>query len=217
MKLFKYKSVDYIEDIIINQRLYCSRFDDLNDPMEWAFTSEEDKGDVEKLIKDTDKESWRICCLSRSEQYGLMWSMYGDAHKGICIELEVNIEAPSDNEKITISEYEGWLYGDVTYSLKASELSDVSRDDITRVLFNKSKQWEHEQELRFVRRKKENEKDVYFPIKVNKIYLGRRIDSDKACFIEKLCKLTDIPCVRMRYDDAPQINYWNNCLGRFFE
>lgn len=217
MKLYKYKSVEHIEDIIINQRLYCSKFDNLNDPMEWAFTSEEDKSEVENLIKDIDKESWRICCLSKSEQYGLMWSMYGDEHKGVCIEVEVEIDAPSDNEKITISEYGDWLYGDVTYSLKSSKLSDVSRRNITRVLFIKSKQWEHEQEIRFVHRKNENETNVYFPVKVNKIYLGRRIDSDKACFIEKLCKLTGIPCVRMRYDDAPQINYWNNCNNEPFE
>lgn len=217
MKLFKYKSVDYIEDIIINKRLYCSRFDNLNDPMEWAFTSEEDKREVEKLIKETKKDSWRICCLSKSEQYGFMWSMYGDSHKGVCVEVEVDIHAPSDNEEITIQEYGDWLYGDVAYSDKASELLNLSRNDISHVLFNKSMQWEHEQEIRFVRRKNENETDVYFPVKINRIYLGRRIDFENAYSIEKLCKLVNIPCVRMRYDDAPQINYWNNCHDKPFE
>lgn len=39
MKLFKYKSCEHIEDVIINSRLYCSVFNKLNDPMEWAFNS----------------------------------------------------------------------------------------------------------------------------------------------------------------------------------
>lgn len=34
MRLYKYKAIEHIEDIIVNSRLYCSRFDCLNAPMD---------------------------------------------------------------------------------------------------------------------------------------------------------------------------------------
>lgn len=207
MILYKYKTVDHIEDIIVNQRLFCSKFDMLNDPMEWAFTSSHDRYEIEQLINDTQKDSWRICCLSESEQYGLMWSMYADSHKGVCVEVEVEIQ--NSIEEGNIYEYrDEWLYGKIVYASSAKKLVNLSRNEIYSVLFKKSKQWEQEQEIRFIRRKKEDENIVYFPVKVNKIYLGKRIDADKACYIEKLCKLANIRCIKMDSFAAPKINYW---------
>lgn len=75
MQLFKYRSTDHIEDVIINKRLWCSKYDALNDPMEWAFVSEEGNNTVEDALSMLKKEDYRICCLSKSEQYGLMWAM----------------------------------------------------------------------------------------------------------------------------------------------
>lgn len=89
--------------------------------------------------------------------------------------------------------------------------------DISRVLWTKSKQWKQEQEVRFVRKLDTGESVAYLPIKINCVYLGRRIDADKAYFIEKLCVFNDVKCIRMQYDDAPQINYWNNCHGEKFK
>jgi len=223
MILFKYKSVEYIEDIIINKRLYCSRYDALNDPMEWAFTSTEEKENVQKLINDTDKDSWRICCLSASKQYGLMWAMYGDSHRGVCIEVEIlpKVSLESLNQENTQQDELGnkeWRYGRINYKNNAEEIVDMSNGaDLPRILWTKSKQWEQEQEIRFVRRLDVGENVAYLPIEVRCVYLGRRIDADKAYYIEKLCAWNDIKCIRMHYDDAPSINYWKNWCGEEFK
>lgn len=209
MTLFKYKSTDHIEDVIINKRLWCSRYDALNDPMEWAFTSDDDKNDIDELIKDTDKERWRICCLSKSEQYGLMWSIYGDEHKGVCIEVEIDVDNGEYCE-YTVRKDGNWFYGDVKYTNKVQQIENL-RADLKQVLWNKSKQWEHEQEVRFVKRFSNEEDKMYFPIKINKIYLGRRMDKDKAENIKKICN-----AFKVKYVDLSEpknenlVNYWND-------
>lgn len=209
MTLFKYKSTDHIEDVIINKRLWCSRYDALNDPMEWAFTSDNDKKDIDELIKDTDKERWRICCLSKSGQYGLMWSIYGDEHKGVCIEVEIDVDNGEYCE-YTVRKDGNWFYGDVKYTNKVQQIENL-RADLKQVLWNKSKQWEHEQEVRFVKRFSNEEDKMYFPIKINKIYLGRRMDKDKAENIKKICN-----AFKVKYVDLSEpknenlVNYWND-------
>lgn len=210
MELYKYKSVEFIEDVIENKRLFCSTFDNLNDPMEWAFTSDDDKVDIDKLINETEKGCWRICCLSRSKQHGLMWSMYGDSHRGVCIEVEVDENNIADEGAFNIDEFGNsqWIWGDIRYKSSPDDITDIKRRDITRVLWTKSKQWEHEREVRFVCHLNESETSVYFPVKVKTIYLGKRIDENKASKIEQLCKKIGISCVRMNSDNAPEINYW---------
>lgn len=216
MVLFKYKSTDHIEDVIINKRLWCSKYDALNDPMEWAFKSEKDKKDIEELIKDTDKERWRICCLSKSKQYGLMWSIYGDEHKGVCIEVEIDVNN-GEYSQYTESNGNKWLYGDINYTNEAQKIEDL-KQDIKQVLWYKSKQWEHEQEVRFVK-KLTNAKDVnYFPVKINAIYLGRRMDKDKARTIKMLCDAFDVKHIDMsESNEEAHINYWNDCNDKQFE
>lgn len=177
MKLYKYKSVKYLEDLIQNKRLYCSKYKDLNDPMEWAFTSGVAHDEIQELIADTEKERWRIGCLSLSEQYGLMWSMYADNHEGVCIEIEI------DENKYTKYDVKGkdssWFYGEVNYCDQPGNISET-RCDLKQVLWIKSKQWKHEREVRFVRRLTANEEDCYLPIdKIKCVYIGKRMSDDR--------------------------------------
>ncbi|MCQ2132005.1 MAG: DUF2971 domain-containing protein [Bacteroidaceae bacterium] len=218
IKLYKYKSIDYIEDVIINQRLYCSQFDELNDPMEWAFTSNQNKDSISKLIKDTEKDKWRICCLSKSEQYGLMWSMYGDSHHGVCLEVEVSTDSyyiPYSQFDSNQQCYHQWIYGEIIYKNTCAEVN-IDQKTIVNVLWTKSKQWEHEQEIRFVSKLTQDETKKYLQVKVNKVFLGRRMTSDIACYINKLCKYADIPCLSMQNSDATQINFWNDYNNKEF-
>lgn len=218
MVLYKYKSVEYIEDIIHNRRLFCSKFDNLNDPMEWAFTSNENRDEIKKLINETDKESWRICCLSKSEQYGLMWSMYGDSHRGVCIEVEVDLDDVAGEKVSHINEYKSaqWIWGDIKYCLSPDNLQKIERVDVARVLWTKSKQWEHEQEVRFVRCLDKKDATVYLPVKVKTIFLGKKMDTNEVSRIIELCKKAGIQYVCMNSDNAPQINYWKNFDGNDF-
>lgn len=209
MTLFKYKSTDHIEDVIINKRLWCSRYDALNDPMEWAFTSDNDKKDIEDLINDTDKERWRICCLSKSEQYGLMWSMYGDEHRGVCIEVEIDVNN-DEYSQYTESNGNKWWYGDINYTSKAQQIESLGKD-IKQVLWYKSKQWVHEQEVRFVKKLTNEIDDNYMYVKINTIYLGRRMDKDRARNIKMLCDAFDVKYIDLsELEIEHRVNYWNN-------
>lgn len=208
MRLFKYKSTDHIEDVIINKRLWCSKFNALNDPMEWAFTSEKDKKDIEELIEDIDKERWRICCLSKSEQYGLMWAMYGDEHKGVCIEVEIDeTKYCKNNDKTKDSQ---WYYGYINYCNTSFNIDDI-RCDLKQVLWIKSKQWKHEQEVRFVKRLTNEDDDNYLHVKINAIYLGKRMDKDKARNIKMLCDASDVKHVDLSEpENECLVNYWSD-------
>lgn len=204
MTLYKYKSIEHIEDIIVNNRLYCSQYDSLNDPMEWAFISDCDEQRVSKLIKDTEKEKWRICCLSRLQLNGFMWSMYGDEHRGVCIEVEVDetqYKHHNDND-FNAPKY----YDDIDYIDDPQKVN--IQEDIKRVLWTKSIQWEHEKEVRFVHKLIGDETSAYLPVKIKCIYLGKRMKDEDAQYIMKLCKAFNVDCINMACSDTPEINYW---------
>lgn len=209
MKLFKYKSCEHIEDVIINSRLYCSVFNKLNDPMEWAFNSKLKREVIEKLLTRIDKESWRICCLSKAEQFGLMWSLYGDSHQGVCIEIE--LDQPVNNT-VTIGDKQ-WTCKDVDYKVIA-DLLNGENNDVLPVIFTKSKQWEPEQEFRLVS-KCQGSCDVYIPVKITRIYLGKRMSSENKDKIKKMCDSKHISIIDMSDDPVEfPINYWNDCNNR---
>lgn len=205
--LYKYKSIEHIEDIIVNNRLFCSRFDNLNDPMEWAFVSDCEEQRISKLIKDTDKDKWRICCLSKLEQNGLMWSIYGDEHRGVCIEVVVDETEFKQYKNNDINA--NWIYGDIEYIDNPVKITNDSNNIIKQVLWTKSIQWEHEKEVRFVHKLCGNETSAYLPVKIKHIFLGKRMKAEDKLYIERLCKAFDINYKSMDCSDAPEINFWS--------
>lgn len=214
MILFKYKSTDHLEDVIINKRLWCSRYDALNDPMEWAFVSRENYNTVIEVLNTLKKEDYRICCLSKSEQYGLMWSIYGDEHRGVCIDVEIEgIMEYSPNNPITNG---NWIYKDVEYDKEPAQINSQNNtnsdaNNIETVLFKKSKQWEHEQEVRFVKKLTNETDDNYMHVKINAIYLGKRMDKNRARNIKMLCDAFDVKHVDLSEpENELLVNYWGD-------
>ena len=106
LTLYKYRSLENLEhvlDIILNERLYCSPYDKLNDPFEGLFMSEIHgnfsqnvfsggifKTDECKNIGETllGFSKSKICSLSSSINDVRLWSLYSDGLKGIVIEVE---------------------------------------------------------------------------------------------------------------------------------
>ena len=223
MKLYKYKTTDYLQDIIINKHLYCSKFNELNDPMEWAFVADPNmKDQIKKLINGNQKEYYRICCLSRSKQYGLMWSMYAKDHKGVCLEIEIDESDDSVFQKLSNENHvdsSKWTWSDIQYKSKADNLENDNcqngnRFKLETFLWTKSVQWEHEQEVRFVRRY-DNKGPQFMPIRIVSVYLGKRMDENEARNIKMLCAAFDVKCIDMKDENAPNINYWarSQCEG----
>ena len=89
--LYKYRSLQNFGrfvDILINQRLYCPVFTELNDPMEGFFWHSRSlsKKRLNEIMKE--KFSYKICSLSQSWQDIGLWTFYADEGRGCCIGVE---------------------------------------------------------------------------------------------------------------------------------
>ena len=87
-------------DIILNERLYASRYDELNDPMEGAYLTDPSNGNIIRLLRE-EKYKTRICSLSKDYKHTLLWSHYADSHTGCCIE----VSAVNEREQPTTVRY----------------------------------------------------------------------------------------------------------------
>ena len=138
MRLYHYLEARWALDNIRRRRLKSSRIDDMNDPYEWKCVFSDHKTSQRALLNTRREivEKLSVTCFSRSWNNILMWSHYGDKHKGICLgfdipdgmardvkyvgELEILgdlNELPNDGKMRIINKlyevkYKGWCYED---------------------------------------------------------------------------------------------------------
>lgn len=183
---YKYRSLEDFErflDIIVNNRLYGAVYKSLNDPMEGKFNrdglSKEDLDTIYKHLKVT-----RICSLlskQNSQKFPddyLMWSHYANSHTGCCIEL-----------KITNQYNSGWILKEVNYTDIMPNVKGDGKNKIYSILSVKTPLWNNEKEVRAVKiynKKTFIDNSPYYHIKVQAVYLGYRINKEKALFYKKI-------------------------------
>ena len=136
MRLYHYLEAKWALDDIRRRRLKLSKIDDMNDPYEWKCVRALD-APSQWALEQTEKEvveTYSVQCYSRSWNNVLMWSHYGDRHKGICLgfdvpdevtrevkylaspELVENVVDASTEEKVRLidlltgAKYQGWSY-----------------------------------------------------------------------------------------------------------
>lgn len=166
MHYYKFRSLQNLRffiDILINERLYAARYDELNDPMEGAYMIDIQHQNIIRLLK-TEKYKTRICSLSKDFKHTLLWSHYADSHKGCCIEVSV----VNEREQSTLVQYKTIL----------PEIHDI--EEGKNLLSHKSKLWEYEDEVRFFR------KTPFLNIKIHQIIFGQKVSKDDFTFYEKL-------------------------------
>lgn len=100
-------------------------------------------------------DQFKICCFSSDPENFLMWSYYGNSHKGICIEYERNDENGYGVDTATAKiRYEKGMSLDVFDLLPdlARGYDDAKHYEMvaTQSVLQKCKEWEHEEEFRFV-------------------------------------------------------------------
>lgn len=194
MLLYKYRSFknwNYILDIVLNNRLYATTFDKMNDPMEglFSYTAFYFQQGIVDSIKNA-KMKIKICSLSKTYKEVLLWSHYADSHKGICIELEV-----LENENVRS---DGVRY--VT-SIPHIFLPPIDEPKVQDILFCKSSHWEYEQEYRCLLT--DNNKDSYIPIKISRIFVGCKAKSSDKKLLQDLLNgiKSDVAVVQMNKND----------------
>lgn len=125
--LYKYTRLEHISSTL-NQGVYASNLQSLNDPYEWDGISSE------------DGNNFKVVCLSRSRNQKLMWSHYADGHRGCSIKIIVPENYNSSESPLKRVEYCG------RYSSRKGYSSDELRDS----LYVKDKKWNKELEVRAV-------------------------------------------------------------------
>ncbi len=163
---YKYRSLRNFKnfvDIILNQRLYASAFEDLNDPMEGIYLY------VGSLNKDAEKEIYnqkkklRICSLGCDCNDILMWSHYADGHRGVAIGIKV---------------LEGYDAMPVAYSSGIQLVDDIKSTDPRKILSSKTDAWRYEKEVRIFT------EDKYVPVQIDHVYLGYKMPREEKEFIK---------------------------------
>ena len=153
----------------MRNRLYASRYIELNDPMEGQYYY--NKGELNKSVRrkiSSDKGDLRLCSLSRKKDNELMWSHYADGHHGIVIGLTV------DRGKFDVRpiQYTGLHY------LTGGQ---IEQDTPREILSHKLEVWSYEEEERvFVADK------FYVDIQVREVITGRAMSNQDFGFIREL-------------------------------
>ncbi len=106
------------------------------------------------------RDSLYITCLSAVCDSILMWSYYGQDHKGICIELEIEedprmlskIKYCTERPTVQMEKLMKDLCGKMFAQKSSSEIDDdpVLLPLVIQPYISKSKEWEHEQEYRLI-------------------------------------------------------------------
>jgi len=193
MKLYKYKAtsrLDHVLDIILNERLFCAPYNQLNDPFEGLFTSriklpkrriprnlaffvtapvaQIKVHNVDELIMGK-AAAWRVCSLSADPSEVRLWSHYADAHRGVAIEVDfTGYEA--EVKKVI---YEP--------TLRQFSLAHLSKPSGAKVLQYKTDHWSYEAEYRVISATEFHKING----RITGVYCGPRMDRETAQLIRK--------------------------------
>lgn len=180
---YKFRSLQNLKrfiDIILNERLYASRYNELNDPMEGVYLTNPLNGNIIRLLRE-EKYKTRICSLSTDYRHTLLWSHYADSHAGCCIEVS------AVNERVSPTA--------VRYIEHIPVVNDIQEGK--ELLSHKSTVWEYEKEVRYFR------KTSYLNIRIYRIIFGLKVPEDDYRFYEKLIHAINpiIEICRINKDD----------------
>lgn len=173
MKVFHFTKADYALSAISRQRLKISRFDDLNDPFE-LFSANVSDPKIRKVLTEFKQKNMAVFglhCFSRQFNNPLLWSHYGDRHRGVALEFEICDEDALEVRYAPDRLLLDWQKSAVTGGLTSS--------DFEAFLTTKFKHWEYEDEVRTFCRLDAAMKngDLYFDsfsesLKLVRVFLG---------------------------------------------
>jgi hypothetical protein len=148
MLAYKFRSASQLHfalDIILNSRLHCSDWRELNDPMEGQFgysyrtTDEQDHAEeVAEII--SHKRDLLICSLSKTFDCHLLWAHYASGFAGLAIEVQL----PDDGHNVRVVEYRGAFAHVIFDRVLNPELA------AEQILASKYHEWAYEQEVRIL-------------------------------------------------------------------
>lgn len=147
------------------------------------------------------RDSLYIACLSAVYDSILMWSYYGQDHKGVCIEFEIEedprmlskVEYCTERPTVQMEKLMKDLCGKIFAQKSSSEINEdpVLLPLVVQPYISKAKEWEHEQEYRLIfpeqildemnikKKMCDDGKERYmYNVKITKVFFGAAM-SDK--------------------------------------
>ena len=114
----------------------------MNDPFELLYANFPDASDRKKLIefKQLNMANYGLHCFSKKFTNPLLWSHYGDRHRGMALEFEIQ-----DEDCFEIHYEPNRLLIDLQHHAKMGGFNET---DLTKFLATKFKHWEYEDEVR---------------------------------------------------------------------
>lgn len=179
--IFKYDSINHLNDTLINNTLGFSKVSAFNDPFEIASITEiscignskEEKNEKSRRLHNEKNDflnNSQISCFSRTPYEPLMWSHYSDKHYGVCYCFD----------EVELIAYDGLTdyYGDVIYSShlpriyykEGNTTLEQWDKELYKVLMTKSLNWVYEEEYRIIRNK--NAVNTFRPQSLKAIIIG---------------------------------------------
>ena len=141
-RVYKFTKADHAIGSLQSRRLKLSTIDDLNDPFDQYSV------DVTDPAIETATQNYIIhfrstkgmLCFSRNWDNLLLWSHYGDSHKGICLGFDIPEGTVGANYDTDV------LYQPNVIQIHNSE--ELTYDLVNRLLRTKHESWSYEQEVR---------------------------------------------------------------------
>lgn len=202
MKLYKYRGLQGLDrtlDIVLNERIYCAEYIDLNDPFEGMLNVIVSRGSEYPMPYGShygmseyqqmsiteaapDVSSTRVGSLCGAMNDVRMWALYADSFSGIAIELDIDQGTPELHK--------------VDYDDRLPRLDPFVGEKVVseNVLTKKTSHWRYEEEYRIIT----TSEYFGFPGMVTAIYLGARVSDIHRTIFEKI--VPDIPIIDTQLD-----------------
>lgn len=142
LRAFRFLPARYAMRALQTREIKVSRFDDLNDPFELYGVN---LGNPDHRRKFRDFKNWvsktfGLLCFSRSWQNPLLWSHYGERHKGAALEFEIDDDLV---EEVRYSPYR--LRMDIEKALARGWFTEQEAHETA---ITKAIHWKYEDEVR---------------------------------------------------------------------
>ena len=216
MRVFKYRSGSKRDiNTLINNQFYSASIDSLNDIQEAKVKINDNEFEIfDLLVKNhtLDKENtsriilenylqkakkFGIYSLSKNYNNELLWAYYSNSHKGFCIEYDFDI--------LEQFQLKGEFLSNVEYQknipiITAKDLLENKNQVLnTKLLATKSKNWEHEDEIRIITGVTGN--FSFYCRAVKSIYFGSRTNKKTIKLLMRLIKGRNIKYYQMNHID----------------
>jgi len=205
MMLYHYLEARWALDDIRRRRLKASEIDQVNDPYEWRVVYSDHEASQLALEKTQREwiEQYGVLCFSRRWDDILMWSHYGDRHKGICLGFDVDAKYTGDvdyrDELLRVGNI---LYGD-------EETRRKNRQEYERIVATSYQRkytgWTYEEEVRMYSERKERDEEThqYFVnfddrLKLKKVIAGARFAMSSRPITDALKGYSDVEIIKAR-------------------